>query len=179
LESLPNTLREYETAANSVETYIVTKLDQALKDRNLRHSTPKIFSNILFILSGVWRTEYIERLDDPLGRLLSNDRLLQELKTWKRIDDGFTLILNPYVVWEEHEAGEKDKVMEVIKLLVVDPMILEKLDRLEITKRRLDANVSEIARHVNNISQAIENYDYDGRAVCCYTNIPWIIRHIV
>jgi hypothetical protein len=184
LEELPDKLKEYNAIIDSTETYLWTKLSQALKDHKLEYDDiPQAFFNILRILKGVWNRQFIKRLDEPFGRFQSTSRILEELNTWPYESDGTNLHLGNYIVGKGHEVGDKEKVLEVIKNFAVDPIVLEKLELLEasslVSKRMLVVIVREIAKEASNLSKAIEADAYTAKVDCCYALVPWLIRYLV
>jgi hypothetical protein len=139
----------------------------------LSYDTPsshdEAFSKIVFVLSDVWKNQYIKHLNEPFGRVLSGDRLLERFDSWTRSGDTFTLILGPYLIWQGREASEKDKLLEVIKHTVVHPTILKKLDLLETSKHNLETSIVEIAKEATKLSKAIEAEAYSKKEDCCPT----------
>jgi hypothetical protein len=127
----------------------------------------------------VWKKQYIKHLDEPIGRFLSGSKLLEEFNKWTRGDDGPNLSLGTHLVWKEHETGEKDRVIEAINSLVADPMILSKLELLEVSKRTLAASISDIAKEATKLSKAIEADAYTAKLDCCYNLAPRLIRYLV
>jgi hypothetical protein len=169
LENLLTTLKEHNANVDSLETCIRTKLDQAFRERKLEYDNPQIVFNILRILRNVWKTGYIKHLDEHPSEALSRSTVLDELSLYKRTDEESALILEPFTVWKERETGEKDKVIDAIRNFAVNPVILSKLELLEISKRTLEVNISDIVKEASKLSKAIEAEAYSKKQKCCPT----------
>lgn len=184
LEELPEKLKEYNAIVDSTETYIWAKLNQALRDGGLAYDEiDQAFFNILRILARVWNSHFIKHLDEPFGRFQSTSRILEDLDTLPYEKEGPNLYLAKLMVGKEHEVGDKEKVLQVIKNFAIDPIILEKLELLEcsslVSKRMLAIIISEIAEEASNLSKAIAADAYTVKVDCCYALVPWLIRYLV
>jgi len=179
LEELDGAVSSYNLNVELIETFLVAHLGNVLHSQNLQyeHLPRQVLFNILRLLSHVWKGTYLDHLDEPFDSL--RGRIEAELATWQREDEGTSLIVGPYTVWQEQKTGEKEQVLQVIKEVATDQEVLTKLRLLEDLKRPIERNIEHIVDYSTAISKSIESLTYTERAKCCYANIPWLIRLLV
>jgi hypothetical protein len=177
LDSLPMRLRAHNGLADSTEADMLTKLTDGLANHKLEYDrTGQAIWNILRLLSDFWR-QYMASFKVPPS---DRSRLVNYLRrTFPRDDDGHLLHLGVYTVWDEREQGEREKVIDAIEDLVVEPSVIIGLYALEDSKRKLELAIGEIVKEVSKLSKAIDADAYTGKAECCYVLVPRLIRFLV
>jgi len=183
LDKLRDTLKKHNDDVDMTEKYIASKLVGAFTEHKLVLLT-EWGNRIQHILSQIWRIVYINKLYEHHGFLYDTHKeLLEELDSCKRPDQGSKMLLGygstDSLVFEEKQVGEKAKAMEAIKAVLNDTTILEKLTQIEHSKRKLESDINEIVQYASTLSDDIDLLAYEGRAKCCYANIPWFIRLFV
>lgn len=174
IENLQTSLNNHNGAANLTQVDVWTALEKAMNTANLAYndtiSHDEAFSKILHILSDIWKSQYLKQLSATLDTPSSSPQdLLTRLNSWTQTDQGFTLILGPFTIFVGHNAEEKEKMMGIIKKIVVDETILAKIKSLEASRRRLEVSITEIRGAASKLSKAIEAEEYSKKKSCCPT----------
>ncbi len=177
LEMLRDTLKKHNDEVDSTEKFKENRLVDAFTNNDLSAEGGDF---VLSFFDNVWRTTYVNKLNEP--HALFHDvrkELLDELELCKQPSQDSKLILrysSSSYCWEEKQQGENAKRWEAIRAVLVDDGILAKLARMEESTHKLRSEIDEIVQYVSTLSDDIENLAYEGRADCCYTNIPWLVR---
>jgi hypothetical protein len=177
LQSLPKLLMVHNKKVDSAEDALIEKLIGTFTSHKLTYDrTGDLFHNTLWILSSVWRAHNRDliRASNRASRLLDyfTGSILRDCR-----EDVLYLGVQPSVeamavtyrpVWRGSEQ-EKISVIESMKIVLVDSVVLDSLNELGNAKSGFEASLSQISRLAERVSKAIEADDYTAKAKCCPT----------
>jgi hypothetical protein len=175
LESLPQILLTHNQEVDSAETELITRLNETLTNHKLtRDTTGDFLNNLLKVMTLVWSA-----YNGDLVKSMDKTRLLDYFtRSIPRDDEGDHMYLivgqTSYFVFRGSEE-EKNAVIESIRTVLVDSVILNNINKLEESKSALALSIAQIAKLAQRISRAIDAGDYTTKAECCPT--VWSMIH--
>ena len=168
LDTLRQNLRAHNGKVDSAEVDFIAKVDAALKSHKLTiDRSSNYYANVIKLLSVVWET---------YGRSAElNDKksLLDYFESSVNHSDDYGILYmgvgqTQYPLWSGSQE-EKTTVIESIRTVLFDSVVLKNLEELEESTDTLTITLIKIGLLAKRISEAIEADDYTTRAGCCPT----------
>jgi hypothetical protein len=189
LESLPKLLIAHNQKVDSAQGTITEQVKNEFASHRPTYDKPEgVFNNlhwdnILDSLFSVWQAHG--------GELVKSRDQAQLLDYFTRsyywnYENGRLFLMREVSeasatgksVWRGSEE-RKDSVIESIKAVLVDSIILESLSELENSKSELETSVNQIRKVAARISEAIIADDYAVKVECCPTFFKTIVLRLL